>query len=164
MRRALLLAASLVVATRVAAQTQPATPPAAPEPTTPGRVYAWGTVGPTFAYGNTYGSLGLGVGYRMPSNLAPNVELTYNFGPEPTFWTLRPGVTWFIPISLGHPFIGGYLTHWFVNDAGDRNGIGARAGFSIGRILSFAITYDHAIGCSQSCDLWTPSLTAGITL
>jgi hypothetical protein len=144
----------------------PAPPAAAPQPAPQParkRLYTWGSVGTTFAYGQTYGNVSVGAGLMMQRGLTPNVELSYNFGPSPTLWTLRPGVTWFLSLPF-HPYVGAYYTHWFVSGRSDQNGVGGRAGLSLGRVISLAVTYDHALGCSHDCDIWTPQVSAGLTL
>jgi hypothetical protein len=128
-----------------------------------GKLYTWGSVGTTFAYGETYGSANLGVGYLMRRGLAPNVELGYAFGNSPTIWALRPGVTWFAPLPLS-PYIGAYYTRWFVSDLPDENGVGARLGVSLGRVLSLGVTYDRALNCSTNCDSWSPQISAGFSM
>ncbi|HYV66212.1 MAG TPA: hypothetical protein VE964_08205 [Myxococcales bacterium] len=159
-------------------QTAPAAAPPAPAPTaaaTPapkeepspwkGRLYSWASVGTTFAYGTTYGSANVGVGYLMRYGIAPNVEAGYTFGNTPTFWTVRPGVTWYMPLPLVHPYVGGYYTHWFVGSGfPDQDGIGGRAGLTLFRALTLGVTYDHALGCSRNCDVWTPLISAGLSL
>ena len=150
-----------------AGATAPAQAPAQAQPQAApprNRLYTWGSVGTTFAYGQTYGNLSVGAGLLMQKGLAPNVELSYNFGSSPTLWTLRPGVTWYLPVARFHPYIGGYYTHWFVSgNFPDQNGIGARGGFSLGRVLSLAVTYDHALNCDRNCDIWTPQVSAGVS-
>ena len=101
----------------------------------------------------------------MLHGIAPNVELGYAFGNSPTLWTLRPGVTWYMPLPIVRPFVGAYYTHWFVGGGlPDQNGIGGRAGLSLGRVITLGVTYDHALGCSQNCDSWTPQISAGLSL
>ncbi|HZX92998.1 MAG TPA: hypothetical protein VFE90_00670 [Myxococcales bacterium] len=170
-----LAAALLVFSAGVAAQSaappdsvnpEAAPAPAATAPAQPkwysGRPYSWGSVGTTFAYGQTYGSANLGVGWLMRNGIAPNVELGYAFGGSPTMWSLRPGVTWYMPIAAVQPYVGAYYSHWFVGGAApDQDGIGGRAGFSVGRVLSLGMTYDHALGCNQNCDSWSPQISAG---
>jgi hypothetical protein len=153
---------------------QPVAPPPAPAPAAAqapakqeprGRLYTWGGVGTTFAYGETYGSASFGVGYLMKAGITPNLEATYAFGASPTMWALRPGVTWFTPIPVLHPYVGAYYTHWFVSGSlPDTNGIGARAGISLGRVLSLGVTYDHALDCSKNCDTWSPQIGAGFSM
>jgi len=46
----------------------------------------------------------------------------------------------------------------------DQDGIGGRAGFSLGRVVTFGVTYDHMFGCNQNCDAWTPQISAGLSL
>jgi hypothetical protein len=123
--------------------------------------YVWATTGPTFVYGETFWSASVGAGYQIQGGFAPNIELSHTFFNSPTMWSVRPGVTWFLPVAF-HPYIGAFLMHWFVSGGPDQSGVGFRAGFSLNRILSFAITYDHAIGCNHNCDAWTPELSAGL--
>ncbi|HWE22856.1 MAG TPA: hypothetical protein VG496_02845 [Myxococcales bacterium] len=140
--------------------------PAAQEPAVPWtrRLYSWASVGTTFAYGQTYGSANVGAGILMKYGIAPNVEVGYAFGNTPTLWSVRPGVTWFLPSPLFRPYVGTYYTHWFVGSGfPDQDGIGGRAGFSIGRAISLGVTYDHAFGCSVNCDAWTPQISAGVS-
>ena len=151
-------------------QAPPPPPPAAvsapPKKAEPpwwkGRIYSWASVGTTFAYDQTYGSANVGVGWLMRNGIAPNVEVGYAFGNSPTLWSLRPGVSWYLPIPVVQPYIGAYYTHWFVGSGlPDENGIGGRAGFSLGRVLALGVTYDRALGCDRNCDSWTPTLSAG---
>jgi hypothetical protein len=145
-----------------AAQAKP--PASEPEkPSFRSKLYTWGSLGTTFAYGNTYGSLALGVGYRWRAGLIPNVEAAYSFGATPTMWTVRPGVTWFLPLPMLHPYVGAYYTHWFVSSLPDQNGVGGRAGFSVGPV-SLGVTYDRALNCTTNCDIWTPLVGAGFSM
>jgi len=141
------------------------TPAPAPQPSQwSGRPYSWASFGTTFAYGQTYANANVGLGYLMRNGIAPNVEVGYAFGNSPTLWTLRPGVTWFMPIRTISPYIGAYYTRWFVGSGfPDQNGIGGRAGISLGRVLSLGVSYDHALGCDRNCDSWTPTISAGIS-
>ena len=127
------------------------------------RLYGWGSVGTTFAYGETYGSVNLGVGLMMKLGLVPNVELSYAFGASPTLWALRPGVTWFMPVPVLRPFVGAYYTHWYVSDLPDENGVGGRLGFSLGPI-QLSATYDRALNCETNCDSWSPQVAFGMSL
>ncbi len=140
-------------------------PAPAPHPSQwSGKPYSWASFGTTFAYGQTYANANVGVGWLMRNGIAPNVEVGYAFGNSPTLWTLRPGVTWFMPIPTIHPYVGAYYTRWFVGSGlPDQNGIGGRAGISLGRVLSLGVSYDHALGCDRNCDSWTPTLSAGIS-
>lgn len=178
-----LAAAFLAVAQSTAAQTtvpsspteqetpaaEPPEKPAAEAPAQPEprrrKLYPWGSIGTTFAYGETYASANLGVGYLMRGGITPNVEGSYMFGNSPTLLALRPGVTWFMPGPGARPYIGAYYTHWFVgDDRPDQDGVGGRVGFSLGRVLSLGVTYDRALGCSNNCDVWTPQISAGLSL
>ncbi|BDG04730.1 hypothetical protein [Anaeromyxobacter oryzae] len=157
------------------AQPAPAVAPAPPPPPPPAAtqqqqqrrrpLYTWGSIGTTFAYGQTYGSASFGVGYLMQAGIAPNVEASYVFGNSPTMWALKPGVTWFMPVPRFQPYVGAYYTHWFVNGSlPDENGVGARAGFSLGRMISLGVTYDRALNCEKNCESWSPQVAAGFSM
>jgi len=142
----------------------PAPPPAKKEEQKGGRLYAWGGAGATFAYGQTYGNLNIGVGYLLlRSGIAPNVEASYSFGATPDFWVLRPGVTWFLPVSFLNPYIGAYWASWYPTsgDYPNQNGVGARAGVSLKR-FSLGVTYERAFHCSRNCDVVTPIIGASL--
>jgi hypothetical protein len=130
-----------------------------------GSLYSWGSVGTTFAYGETYGSANFGVGYLMRYGITPNAELGYAFGSSPSIWTLRPGVTWFLPVPVLRPYAGAFYTRFFVgDDEPDRNGFGARLGISLGRLLSVGALYERALDCSENCDYWSPQISAGFSM
>jgi hypothetical protein len=149
------------------AQPAPAAAPAQPAPPAPSRqrrLYTWGSVGTSFAYGNTYWNASLGVGYRLNSGLTPNVELSYAFGESPTVTSLRPGVIWYLPMRVLQPYVGVHYTHWFVSgEWPDQDGVGGRAGLSIGRLVSLGVVYDRALGCEEDCDVWYPQVSAGVS-
>ena len=143
----------------------PAEPPEEPKMQWTRRLYSWASFGTTFAYGTTYASANAGAGLLLQHGIAPNVEIGYAFGHSPSLWTVRPGVTWYMPVELIRPYVGTYYTHWFVGgNLQDQNGIGGRAGFSIGRVISLGVTYDHALDCNHDCDLWSPQISAGLSL
>jgi hypothetical protein len=159
------------------ATAQPAPPPAQPQPVAAapapapqprqrrGKLFTWGSVGTTFAYGETYGSANLGVGYFLiPSGITPNVEASYAFGNTPTLWALRPGVIWYTSLPF-RPYVGVHYTRWFVSgDLPDANAFGGRAGFSLGRVLSLGVTYDRLLDCERNCDTWMPVVSAGLSI
>lgn len=150
-------------AQQAAAPAQPAPAPAEKVPLRK-KLYGWGSVGTTFAYGETYGSANLGVGYQLKAGITPNVEASYMFGNSPTIWALRPGVTWYSRLPF-KPYLGAYYTHWFVgNGFSDQNGVGGRAGLSILRVMQLGVTYDRAFNCSKNCDAWSPQISAGVSL
>jgi len=141
----------------------PAAPAAAGKKWWSGQVFTWLSAGSTFAYGNAYGNVSLGAGWLMQNGIAPNFEVGYSFGGTPDIWTLRPGITWYTPIPVLRPYIGVYYTRWLVGHGfEDRNGVGARMGFSLGRFISLGVLYDRVIdGCSNNCDSWTPMISGG---
>ncbi|MGC3999967.1 MAG: hypothetical protein QM767_22010 [Anaeromyxobacter sp.] len=144
----------------VVAQPAPQPAPAPPPVKQPKqkRLYGWASVGTTFAFNQTYANANVGVGYLMNHGITPNVELSYQFGNDPDLWTLRPGVTWFAPVPRLNPYIGAYYSRWFVGgNLPDQNGVGGRAGFSLGRFISLGITYDRALDCDRNCEILDPA-------
>lgn len=161
-----LLVFAAVLAFSAIAAAQPSTPAEPAAPAQPkwysGKPYGWVSGGTTFAYNQTYASINVGAGWLMRNGLAPNVEVGSAFGNTPTLWSVRPGVSWFLPIPGVQPFIGAYYTHWFVTDGfADQNGVGGRAGVSIGSVLAVGVNYDHLLSCNANCDSWTPVISAG---
>jgi len=147
-----------------AAQPAPAPQPA-PKKESRGVLYPWLTVGTTFAYGQTYGNASAGLGYVMNHGLTPNLEVSYSWGATPTLWAVRPGLIWFMQIPMLHPYVGAYYTHWFVSgNLPDQNGVGARLGISLGRVMSLGVTYDRILNCSHQCDSWTPLIGAAVSM
>ena len=142
-----------------------AEPPEAPKAPWTRQLYSWASVGTTFAYGTTNGSANVGAGLLMKHGIAPNVEIGYAFGSSPSLWTVRPGLTWYMPVEIVRPYVGTYYTHWFVGGGlQDQNGVGGRAGISLGHVISLGVTYDHAIDCNHDCDIWSPQISAGLSL
>jgi hypothetical protein len=153
-----------VVAPAPASQPQVVAPAPASQPAAR-RIYGWASAGTSYAYGEYYASANVGLGYMLGHGITPNVEASYMFANSPTVWALRPGVTWYMPVKVIQPYVGVYYTHWFVSGARpDEDGIGARAGISLGRFLSLGFTYDRALDCSGDCDSWSPQISAGFSM
>jgi hypothetical protein len=99
----------------------------------------------------------------MNHGITPTVEASYFFADTPSVWSLRPGVTWYLPIRALRPWIGVHYTRWFVGeDLPDENAVGGRLGISLGRVLSIGVVYDRLLDCDRDCDAWTPQISAGL--
>jgi hypothetical protein len=157
---------------------EPARPPGALPPAQQGspewsvrRLRVWGTLGATFAYGQSAVSLGAGVGYFVYAGFLPSLDLGFAFGSTPTVFMLKPGLDWFLPVPGGVvPFVGGYYAHWFVSGGYlPQDAWGARAGFSFASVgpatFLLGIAYEKVFtNCTGTCAYWVPQVAAGFAL
>lgn len=165
-------------AAEVAAPAQPAPPPVARPAASPAapqpqgepwfrRLRLSGYLGTSWAYGTTYLSLGVGVGYDVFAGLTPSLQATFWAGGTPSVWMLQPGVDWFVPLpGRIRPYVGAYWAHWFVS-AGyeDRDAVGFRGGLSFAQLgpasMALGVAYEHVYaGCTTGCDYWYPQVSA----
>jgi hypothetical protein len=155
------------------AAASPEAPPRAEPPGTPWwrnlRLSAY--LGTSWAYGTTYGNLGVGVGYMIALGLTPTVEVGVWFGGSPSVTTLKPGLDWYVPLpGQIRPYLGAYWAQWFVGGGNpDQGAYGFRGGLSFARMgpasLTFGIAYEHAYsGCTSGCSYWFPQVGAGFSL
>jgi hypothetical protein len=135
------------------------------------RLRFWGTLGATFAYGQSAFSLGAGVGYFVYGGLLPSLDLGVAFGDSPTVFMLKPGLDWFLPVpGRVVPFVGGYYAHWFVSGGYlPQDAWGARAGFSFASVgpatFLLGIAYERVYtNCTGTCGYWVPQVAAGFAL
>jgi hypothetical protein len=135
------------------------------------RLRFWGTLGATFAYGQSSFSLGAGVGYFVYGGLLPSLDLGVAFGNSPTVFMLKPGLDWFLPVpGRVVPFVGGYYAHWFVSGGYlPQDAWGARAGFSFASVgpatFLLGIAYERVYtNCTGTCGYWVPQVAAGFAL
>ena len=135
------------------------------------RLRIWGTLGASFAYGQSAVSLGAGVGYFVYGGLLPSLGLGLAFGSSPTVFLVKPGLDWFLPVPGGIvPFVGGYYAHWFVSGGYlPQDAWGARGGFSFAQVgpatLLLGIAYERVFtNCIGVCAYWVPQVAAGIAL
>jgi hypothetical protein len=135
------------------------------------RLRVWGTLGATFAYGQSAVSLGAGVGYLVHGGLLPSLDVGLAFGDAPNVFMLKPGLDWFLPIPGGVvPFVGGYYAHWFASGGYlPQDAWGARAGFSFASVgpatLLLGMAYERVFtNCSGACAYWVPQVAAGFAL
>jgi hypothetical protein len=161
-------------------ETGPA-PPAAPGALPPAqgavpelsvrRLRIWGTLGASFAYGQSAVSLGAGVGYFVYGGLLPSLDLGLAFGSSPTVFMVKPGLDWFLPVPGGVvPFVGGYYAHWFVSGGYlPQDAWGVRGGFSFASMgpvtLLLGIAYERVFtNCTGTCAYWVPQIAAGFAM
>jgi hypothetical protein len=151
----------IVLAAGVAATVVAARPAAA-------QIRIAGTAGLSSAYGHTYFSLGAHLGYEVALGLEPNIEAQWWTGQTPSVFKLAPGLTWYLPLPLIRPYLGGYYAHWFVGSGfSDQDALGLRGGIvllSTGPAsVAVGVAYEHTLSCSVNCDAWIPEASVGVT-
>src|SRR5512133_5436 len=67
-----------------------------------------GSAGIGRAYGQTYILFGGRVGYDVGFGITPEVGAALWSGGTPTFLQVTPGVTWYLPLPLVRPYVGGF--------------------------------------------------------
>jgi len=120
------------------------------------------------AYNETYYELGGRIGYDIGFGLTPEVGLSYWGGNTPTFVQLTPGVTWYVPLPLIRPYVGGFYAHDFVNSGfPDQDALGLRGGIGLLGLgplyIDIGIAYERRLSCPADCDTWWPEASAGIS-
>lgn len=120
------------------------------------------------AYGQTYYELGGRLGYDLGSGFTPELGLSYWGGATPTFVQLAPGVTWYFPLPVLRPYLGGFYAHDFVSSGfPDQDALGVRGGIGIlgagPLVINIGIAYERRLSCSTDCDTWWPEASAGIS-
>ena len=135
------------------------------------RLRIWGTLGASFAYGQSAASLGAGVGYFVYGGLLPSLDVGLAFGSSPTIFMVKPGLDWFLPVpGRVVPFVGGYYAHWFVSGGYlAQDAWGARGGFSFAQMgpatFLLGIAYERVFtNCTGTCAYWVPQIAAGFAL
>ncbi len=119
------------------------------------------------AYHNTYFLLGARVGYEIAFGLTLDVEGQWWTGSTPSLGKLAPGLIWYVPIPLLHPYIGAFYAHWFVgSNFGDQDAVGWRAGLQVASAgpasVDVGFAYEHLLSCPANCDSWWPEVSAGV--
>lgn len=120
------------------------------------------------AYGHTYYELGGRLGYDVGFGLTPEIGLSYWGGSSPSFVQLSPGLTWYFPLPVLRPYLGGFYAHDFVSSGfADQDAIGVRGGIGLlgaGPLsVSIGVAYERRLSCSTDCDTWWPEALAGFT-
>lgn len=125
------------------------------------------SVGVGRAYGQTYYEVGGRLGYDLVLGLTPEVGLAYWGGNTPTFYQLSTGLTWYFPLPVVRPYLGGFYAHDFVSSGfPDQDGIGVRGGIGLlgaGPLsVNLGVAYERRLSCPANCDTWWPEASAGI--
>jgi hypothetical protein len=120
------------------------------------------------AYDQTYYQLGGRLGYDVGFGITPEIGLSYWGGATPSFWQVSPGLTWYLPLPLLRPYLGGFYAHEFVSDGlPDQDGIGVRGGIGLlgaGPLsVNIGVAYERRLSCPADCDTWWPEASAGVS-
>jgi hypothetical protein len=131
-----------------------------------GRRRVSGTVGVGSNFGQTYGMLGIGVGYFISNGLQAGLDFEGWFFNEPTTYKLSPRIDyvgWRSPRIK--PYAGAFWRKsWISGDYDDLNSLGGRAGaFYKGMGAGMAgagVVYERYTDCNDqiyhSCDVYYP--------
>ena len=127
-----------------------------------------GTAGVGTAYSHTYFVVGGRVGYDVAFGVTPELGLTYWGGSTPSFLQLAPGVTWYMPLPVLRPYVGGFYVHDFLSSGfPDQDGVGVRGGIGLGGggpvSLLVGVAYERRLSCSVDCDTWWPEALVGVS-
>lgn len=119
------------------------------------------------AYGQTYYEVGGRLGYDLGFGVTPEIGLAYWGGATPTFYQLSPGITWYFPLPVLRPYLGGFYAHDFVSSGfPDQDGLGVRGGIGLlgaGPLsINVGIAYERRLSCPADCDTWWPEASVGI--
>jgi hypothetical protein len=120
------------------------------------------------SYGHTYYEVGARLGYGLGMGLTPELGLAYWGGATPTFYQLSAGVTWYVPLPVIRPYVGGFYAHDFLSSGfSDQDGIGVRGGIGLLGLgplsVNIGIAYERRLSCPADCDTWWPEASAGIS-
>lgn len=119
------------------------------------------------AYGQTYYEVGGRLGYDLGFGVTPEIGLAYWGGATPTFYQLSTGLTWYFPLPVLRPYLGGFYAHDFVSSGfPDQDGVGVRGGIGLlgaGPLsINVGIAYERRLSCPADCDTWWPEASVGI--
>jgi hypothetical protein len=107
------------------------------------------------ALGNTYTTLGAGLGYMVADGLMLGFNGEAWFGNDPDIYKLTPEVRYtFAQMERFKPYVGAFATRTFYDGYEDLNSYGARAGvyipFGGNAAASFGVVYEKASGCDEA--------------
>lgn len=130
-----------------------ASAPAA-EPFARGNVTGAVSIGRGEALGNTYTTLGAGIGYMVSEGLMAGINGELWMGEDPGIQKLTPEIRYtFTQVERVKPYVGAFFTRTFYEDLEDRNSYGLRGGiylpFSSNAAVSFGLVYERVADCDE---------------
>jgi len=149
------IARTLVAAALVASAMLVAPASFAQEPFARGKVTGTFVVGRGEALGNTYTTVGAGVGYMVAQGLMLGLNGEMWFGEDPDIQKITPEIRYtFTNMNPVKPYVGGFYTRTFYEDLDDLNSVGARAGiylpFSTNAAMNFGVVFEKLLDCEES--------------
>jgi len=149
-RIVLAAAAMLIVAATLWASTSHAA-----EPFNRGNMSGSLAVGSGSALGNTYTTLGVGLGYMISDGLMAGIGGEAWFGNDPNIYKITPEIRYtFTQVRPAMPYVGAFVARTFYDDLDDRNSYGARGGvyfrFSSNAAVNVGLVYEKISNCDDA--------------
>ena len=113
------------------------------------------TLGRGEALGNTYTTLGAGVGYMVAEGLMAGISGELWMGDDPNIQKITPEIRYtFTRTNKVKPYVGGFFTRTFYDGYDDTNSWGARGGiyipFSPKVAMNFGVVYEQVMDCDEA--------------
>lgn len=120
-----------------------------------GKVSGTLTLGRGEALGNTYTTLGAGVGYMVAEGLMAGIGGELWMGDDPDIQKITPELRYtFTRVDPVKPYVGGFFTRTFYDGYEDTNSWGARGGiyipFSAKVAMNVGLVYEKVMDCDES--------------
>jgi hypothetical protein len=127
----------------------------AQEPFNRGNVSGTIAIGRGEALGNTYTTVGAGIGYMISDGLMAAINGEMWFGDDPDIQKLTPEIRYtFTNVNPVKPYVGGFFTRTFYSGLDDSNSYGVRGGiyipFSSNAAMNVGLVYEKLISCDES--------------
>jgi hypothetical protein len=127
----------------------------AQEPFERGSVSGTFYLGSGQALGNTYTTLGAGLGYMVSQGLMLGINGELWLGNDPDIQKITPEIRYtFTQVERVKPYVGGFVTRTFYDGLEDRNSYGVRGGvyipFSTNAAMNVGLVYEEMIDCDES--------------
>ena len=150
--RVILAAASLLIAAAVLWTSKAH----AAEPFNRGNVTGSLFIGAGQALGNTYTTVGAGLGYMVSDGLMAGITGEAWFGNDPHLYKITPELRYtFTQVQTVKPYIGTFVSHTFYSSGySDRDSYGFRGGiylpFSANAAANFGLVYEKIADCNAA--------------
>jgi hypothetical protein len=120
-----------------------------------GKVSGTVTLGRGEALGNTYTTLGAGVGYMVAEGLMAGISGELWMGDDPDIQKITPELRYtFTRVDPVKPYVGGFFTRTFYDGYEDTNSWGARGGiyipFSAKVAMNVGLVYEKLMDCDEA--------------
>jgi hypothetical protein len=121
----------------------------------PGSISGTLTLGRGEALGNTYTTIGAGVGYMVAEGLMAGISGELWTGEDPKIQKITPEIRYtFTQVNPVKPYVGGFFTRTFYDGYEDTNSWGARGGiyipFSPKVAMNVGLVYEKVMDCDEA--------------